>query len=177
MKYSLSLLIMAGLLWAAEAAAFNARVKLVVKAEHTIQSTLISHLQTALQADPDVTVTGDEPMYILEVFASEMGATTGLFGSKNSLGVALSVLVSQRTDVEGLMQRLKPQVDEAVAQWVAAHVRGYVFVRGHWLEVATERQLEDICRRIVTTFNQKILALDRPAVKTGTAPAAQTRSE
>jgi hypothetical protein len=162
---------------AADASAFNARVKLVVKAEHAIQSTLENHLRAALQAIPDVTVTGDEPTYQLEVFVSEMGAATGFFGSKNSLGIALSVLVTQRNDTEGLTQRLKAQVDEATAQWVAAHVRGYVFVRGHWLEVATARQLEETARAIVTTFNKKILDLDRPAVKTDTVPATQTHSE
>ncbi len=143
-----------------EGTASAIRIKLTVTAEASLKSNIVRQLTDALQSLPHVMLTDEEPAYRLDVFAAPVGTTSGIH-TKDSAGVAFSVLIGQCFDTERMSAFVSQRADEATAEHAAAFGKGYIFLRGHWLEITAGEDLGQACKRIVATVNSRVLEPDR----------------
>jgi hypothetical protein len=88
-------------------------------------------------------------------------STTSGIHSKDSAGVAFSVLIGQCFDTARLSDFVAQRSDAATAERAAAFGKGYIFLRGHWLEIAAGDDLGEVCKRIVATVDSHLLKPDR----------------
>jgi hypothetical protein len=138
-------------LWSTAASAKAVRVQLKVSADEPIKGSLQKLLTTELTALPQVLLADAEPDFVISVIALKV-----VTESSKDVGVTLSVLVTAPYELK-IREFAESHVAPEHRARLISLLEGTVKPLAHWVETSSLRELKEVCRSIIQSFDRDVL--------------------
>jgi hypothetical protein len=133
------------------ASAQTVRVQLKISADEPLRGSLQKSLGAELAALPGILPAGTAPDYTISVIALKI-----VTQSSKDVGVTLSVLVTERYETR-ISEFAESHVALEDRAQLISLLAGAVKPLAHWVETSSLRELKEVCRTIIQSFDRDVL--------------------